>query len=460
MEFISERKKTPVRQKVDVVVVGGGPGGFGAAMAAARNGADTLLIERYGFLGGMLTAGLVRWFPIDKLTPLKAYDETRPLQGGIVTEFIRKLMDVGGSFDPDNSYDAEVGFETYFATDMEMDKVIMPRMLQEAGCKILLHSLVVDAVKEDNTVKGVIIESKSGRQAILADRVIDASGDADYAAAAGAEFEKSNESLLMTLKGFMTNVDTKRAIDYSRKENFEKFDRLVELATKNGDLKLAEKRVAPGYPLIRLRPFQMLDPQKMPANWRRRGESGGWIESIPGDCSNVDDLTNAELKTREMVIPIVNFYRKYVPGYENAYLSFSSFHIGIRESRRVLGGYYLTYDNDVKKGLRHKDSIVKARDCNDRNKTLSTPDNFPVWDIPYRCIVPKTIDGLLTAGRCISIDHKTAAIRTPRDLSTCMCIGEAAGTAAALSIQKNVQPRDLDINLLQDRMRKQGANLD
>lgn len=459
MNYIIEQKKTPVRQKVDVVVVGGGPAGFGAAIAAARNGAETLIVERYGFLGGMMTSGLVRWLPIDKLKPLEAYGETEPLQGGIVRELIDRLLEIGGAIDPAVAYQAEVGFEAYFPTDPELDKVVFAGMLQEAGAEILLHSLSVDAVKEENEVKGVIIESKSGRQAILADVVIDASGDADVAAAAGAEYEKSDKPLMMTLVAFMANVDVEKAIEYSRPGGNEKFNRLVEEATRNGDLALSDKRIAPSYPLLKVKFPQILDPEKIPPNWYRRGEAGGWFESVHGDCTSVDDLTSAELKTRAAVLPILNFFRKYVPGYENAYIAYSGTQIGLRESRRVLGGYYLTADKDMKEGLKHEDVIVKCRVGINRDLSLLTPERAPVWDIPYGCIVPRGIDGLLVAGRCISIDHKAAAVRSPRDIATCICLGQAAGTAAALSVERRVKPRDVDVRILQATLRKQGANL-
>ena len=460
MRHIIEQRKTPVKRKVDVIVVGGGPAGFGAALAAARNGAETLIIERYGFLGGMMTAGLVRWLPVDKLKPLEAYGETEPLQGGIVRELIDRLLEIGGTIDPAVAYQAEVGFEAYFPTEPEIDKVLLPEMLKEAGADILLHSLVVDAVREGNEVKGVIVESKSGRQAILADMVIDASGDADVAAAAGAEYEKSDNPLLMTLVAFMANVDVEKAIEYSRPEGNEKFNRLVEKATSNGDLKLSDKRISPSYPLLKVKFPQILDPKKLPPNWHRRGEAGGWFESVHGDCTSVDDLTSAELKTRAAVLPILNFFRKYVPGYENAYLAYSGTQIGLRESRRVIRGYYLTADKDMKEGLKHEDAIVKCRVGINRDLSLLTPERAPVWDIPYRCLVPKSIDGLLVAGRCISIDHKAAAVRSPRDIATCICLGQAAGTAAALSVSQKVKARAIDIRVLQATLKKQGANLE
>ena len=458
--FIKElERQTPILKKVDVVVVGGGPAGFGAAVAAARNGAETLLIERYAFLGGMMTTGLVRWLPIDKLIPLKAYGETKPLQGGIIKELTARLVDVGGAIDPSVAYQAQVGFEAYYPTDPEIDKIILVEMLEEAKAEILLHAFAVDTITEGNTVKGVIVESKSGRQAILADVVVDASGDADVAARAGAEYDKVDKPLMMSLTGFVANIDTEKAIEYAKQENLEKFNNLVDEATERGDLNISEKKILPESPAAKVTPFLVLDPKKVPSNWHRVGEAGGWIEHFLGDCTNVLDLTEAELTTRKSLLPTLNFLRKYVPGFENAYLAYTGTQIGLRESRRVLGDYFLTADRDMKEGLMHDDVIVKCRTGSAKDLSLYTPKFAPVFDIPYRCIVPKTIDNLLIAGRCISIDHKAATLLSPRDISTCICLGEAAGTAAALSIERKTKPRNLNVKVLQKTLQQRGVNL-
>ena len=458
MEFINEQKKTPVVRKVDIIVVGAGPAGFGAAVAAARNGAETLLVERYGFLGGMLTAGLVIWLPIDKLTPLKEIGETKPLQGGIIQELVERLITEGGATEPSISYKTAVGFETHIPTDYEVCKVVLQHMAEESGADLLLHSLAVDVVKEGNEVKGVILESKSGRQAILADIVIDASGDADMAAAAGAEYDKCESPLIMSLYGAMANVNIEKAIKYTRKEGEEEFKSFVDKAIKSGDLVATEVKVLPGTPPYAIKPPNMNDPDKLPANWYRQGETQGWLNSVGGDCTNVNDLTRAELTSRRNLLSIVNFFRKYVPGYERAYLAYTATQIGLRESRRVLGGYFLTYDKDMREGQKHPDVIVKSRDGHTRDMTACA--RAPVFDIPYRCIVPRAIDGLLMAGRCISIDHEAALLLSPRDECTCMCLGQAAGTAAALCIKEKVKPRDIDIKTLQEELKQQGANLE
>ncbi len=460
MDFVKEpSREIQVMRKVDVVVVGGGPGGFGAAVAAARNGAETLLVERYGFLGGMLTGGLVSWIPIDKLVPLEAYGETRAIQGGVVEEFTQKLVDIGGAIAPSATSFAKVGSVLTFPTDTEINKIVLIEMLEEAGAEILLHTLVVGVVKDGKQVKGVITESKSGRQAILADIVVDASGDADVAAFAGAEYEKDDKPLMMTLVGFLGNVDPEKAIEYSRKSNRGKFNELVDEAVKRGELTVSEKQVLPERPPSKLSPLGVLDPGKIPAGWYRVGEAGGELGSAFGDCTNVLDLTKAELAARRGLLPILSFFRKYVPGYEKAYLSYTAAQIGVRESRRVLGDYVLTADKDIEEGLVHEDVITKSRLLPIKGWSAYTPERTPAFDVPYRCIVPKVIDNILVAGRCISIDHKAAVMGAPRDIATCICLGQAAGTAAALSVRSKVRPRELPIADLQRTLKMQGANL-
>jgi len=264
---------------------------------------------------------------------------------------------------------------------------------------------------------------------------------------------------MMSLVAFMANVDVERAIKYARPEGREEFDQLVAEATSKGELRITAKSVLRDRPIEILPPFLILDPGKLPADWWRRREAGGWAESVAGDCTNVQDLTNAEIRARQTLLPIINFYRKYVPGYENAYLAYSGTQIGLRESRRVVGGYWLTAKKDIREGLKHSDVVAKSRAGSAYDLSLYTPEHVPVFDIPYRCIVPKVIDGLLIAGRCISIDHDAATLLSPRDVSTCMVVGQAAGTAAALVVKNKVQARDLEISQLQEVLRKQGANL-
>jgi hypothetical protein len=340
-----------------------------------------------------------------------------------------------------------------------MAKVILIQMLEEANVEILLHALAVGAITEGNQVKGVIIESKSGRHAILAEVVIDASGDADIAASAGAAYEKFPEPLMMTLQGVLANVDCSRAKETSGAKNLDRFNQIVNNAIEQGELIVSEKRILPEMPPLKLMPLSVPDPERVPTKWLRHGEVSGWLESAFGDSTDVFDLTRAELVTRKNLLSILNFYRKYIPGYENAYLSATGTQVGIRESRRIIGEYCLTADQDIGHGLTHPDTIVKCRTGDIRSPATYTPQEFPIFDIPYRCLVPANTNGLLLAGRCISIDHKAASFLSPRDISTCVCLGQAAGTAAALCIRRHIRPRGVSVSDLQQTLRNQGANL-
>jgi hypothetical protein len=189
--------------------------------------------------------------------------------------------------------------------------------------------------------------------------------------------------------------------------------------------------------------------------WQRFGETHGWGANYKGDCTDVVDLTEAEIETREKMIPVVDFLRRHMPGYEECYLVATGAQVGTRESRRIVGEYLLTSKGDISEGRKHSDNICQGR----RNRGDSIVDADPAFDIPYRCLVPKSIDGLLVAGRCISIDHTAGLIIAIRDGIQTMGIGQAAGTAAALSSQNNFPPRELDIQLLQRTLVSQGMNL-
>jgi len=459
-EFIEEpEKKTPILKKVEVVVVGAGPAGFGAAMAAARNHADTLLVERYGFLGGGFTAQGVTELPVWLLTPNEAYGDKRPVVGGVIHEVIERLDQLGGVIKPLDWLKYKPGGESLWAElDPEMMKWVMLDMLQSAGVKLLLHSIVVSAVVENNKVKGVIVESKSGRHALLADVVVDATGDGDVAASAGAPYEKARGRLLaMTLQSKIANVNMEKA---AKDPNLASSS--LSEAIQRGELPPAGPKMLtedPGPGMIGVWPLK-IGPWY--GRWLRKGEVNIWGPHSPGDCTDVLDLTEAEVSTRTKLLSYVEHLRRRVPGFEDAYLSWTPAQIGLRESRRILGEYFLTGDRDIEEGRTHDDVVVRSRrgDIGFLGVTglplLSRENLGPTFDIPYRCLLPLKIDGLLTSGRCISIDHKAATYFAPRDEATCMALGEAAGTAAALSSRKAVKPRDLDIGELQERLRGQG----
>lgn len=421
--IIEKEKKVPVIYDVDVVVVGGGPAGVGAAIASARNEADTLLIERHGYFGGMATGGLVIWLPKNQLT------------GGIPREIVDRLRALGAAND-----------EVHWATtiDPEAMKYVVLEMLEKEGVKFLLESFVVDAIVERDAVKGVILENKSGRQAVEADVTIDATGDGDIAARAGASYEKGREDglmLPMSLVFAMNNVDEDRAFSYLYHH-----PGLTDILEKTG-----EKEDLFRYDENELSLFEKTSEREKPYF---RHEIGVNITTHRGqvateaakiydvDGTDVMDITEAYKKARKRIQRIAEFLKKRVPGFESSYLSFVAPQIGVRETRRILGEYTLT-EKDLYKNARFEDAIIK-----------SNVADIGVCEIPYRCLVPQGIDNLLVAGRCVSFTHE--AQNLAREIPLCMLMGQAAGTAAALTVKNKTTPRQLDIKILRDSLNKQG----
>lgn len=452
-------RKLEVIAEADVVVAGGGPGGLPAAVAAARNGAKTLLLERYGFLGGMATAGLIG--PILGHT---ASESETPILGGIPRELCCRLHAAGGAPPWEQALKAwGVRF------DPEIMKIVLDRMVSEAGVEILLHSLVTDAIVEDSRITALVIESKSGRQAVMGKVFVDGTGDADIAFRAGVPTQLGrpldNRPMAM---GTMFRLGGARApTEEERKVGAER----VAAARERGELPVYNTGVPGGNATMR--------SDQVTPNVTR------WA----GDPTDVRDLTEGELAVRRDTARIVQFYRENVPGFEETYLAAIPTQIGVRESRRVEGEYALSGE-DVVAARKFEDVIalgswwidahcplgrilgnthVCKRDCPADppcEMLLEHRDELPAelyppagswYDIPYRCLVPRRIDNLLVSGRCISATHFGAA--AARVMGTCMAIGEAAGTAAALCVQGDTPPRELPVGELQDALRAAGAIL-
>lgn len=453
--ILEPERKTPVLMNVDVAVVGGGPAGLVAALAAKRVGAETLLIERYGYLGGLLTGGFV--------TKPQA-----PIVGGIPEEIFERARKFGGARG-NVRYRLHDGSYTSFMSpvDPETMKRVAFEMLEEARVKLLLHSPVVGVVAEENKIKGVIVENKSGRQAVLADVVVDASGDADVAAWAGAPYEvgRSGDGVAqpMTMMFRMGNANMNKLVNYA-KENLDDFtftyfsdkspisgeDQRLNIVLE-GFMKLQEKAAREtGYnrPRIGLNVKAGIGVGDVFINATRVTE---------GKAINIQDLTKAEVDVRRQVKECVDFLVKYVPGFEAAYLVDTATEIGVRESRRVIGEYTLTID-DILKQRKFDDVIAKGYGVIDIHEPGGKKLRFDAveeFQIPYRCLVPKKVDGLLVAGRCISCDHES--LGTLRTIPACMYTGQAAGAAAALSAKHRTMPRKLNVQALQKALVEQKA---
>ena len=459
MRTITESEhEIPVLIQADVVVAGGGPSGFAAAVAAARNGAKTVLVEQSNFAGSLMTC-----MPI-----LGFYNyQGKQVIFGIAQELVDRLVDLGAS--PGHVVDPRLSSVT--VVDPEMTKLVTQNMLEEAGVDIIFHTMAVSPFMEAGTVRGVIVESKSGRQAILADVVIDATGDGDIAARAGAPYEmKEKENIQpgnLIFRMDNVNVDKIRLAvardpDKARTvrgqglgaEYFLNAERFVldgfvdeiNQARKNGDL-----------------------PADYPQSWvmlytlPRSDEVGlNMAMAINFYSTDAEDLTQAEMQARKRIPIVVDFLRKYIPGFEKAHLTVSHGIIGVRESRRIMGDYVLSTE-DVLQGNTFPDGIAIAPwapSLGHHPKGHFTDKRYPKKDlrgceVPYRCLVPRKIEGLLVAGRCISVTGESQnAIRV---MAPCMALGQAAGSAAALAVKDKISPRNVDTAKLRQVLVEQGV---
>jgi hypothetical protein len=455
-------------RQYDVLVAGGGPAGVPAAVAAARNGARVLLVERWGFLGGMATAGMV--VPIHTFHNMKG----EQIVGGIPHEIIKRLETIGGAFPGGHLWSTYQSSYTHTPFDVEAMKQVLLEMVDEAGVELLLHTFLLGACKENGTVTGVEVANKSGRYDLSARVVVDATGDGDIAASAGVSFIKGGEGekcMAGSLMFRIGNVDAEAVLRYVT-ENPDEFvmaeDPFVgmtnrELAARirgipdihmvRGWFDVVRKAQNDGdFPLSRNQIIFTFSP-------RTTEVYVNCTNVVHVDGSDVYQTTKAEVETRKQVPKVAAFFRKYMPGFENSYVIDTACQIGTRESRRIIGEYTLTGD-EVLSGTRFEDGIAKGAYPSD----IHGPDGGLVhrhikdgrdYDIPYRCLVPRDVDGLLVAGRCISTDR--IALGSVRVMAQCMATGEAAGTAASMAASQGCQPRALKASVLRKALSDQGA---
>jgi hypothetical protein len=406
-----ERLQTPVVSRHQVVIAGGGPSGFIAALAAARSGADTLLIERYPFLGGNGTAGLMTCYNgFRNQKPPEALQTVK----GIPAEYIAELVRLGGIADSDNyqkdiPHDVTKGDIPYcVGFDPEAAKVAMLNMIKKEGVKLRLHSLVVAPMLDGSKVTGVIVESKTGRQAIAADIVVDATGDGDIASRAGAPFagpaqtgDRMDMSLMYRLGGLSESI----------KDSY-------------GGIRIGDRVVK-------------------------------WGPGFGGDGLDIEKLTEAEVETRLRLWEQVQQLRK-TAGMESVYLLQTATGIGVRETRRIIGEYTVT-EQDAINSTRFPDVIAISSNPMPSYHGKRFFFSHEGFDIPYRALVPKKVEGLLLTGRCISCEQ--APFQSARSMAPAMAIGHASGCAAALAAKTSIPPRKLDVKALQKLLLSQNAEL-
>jgi len=455
MDTIREpEREVPIVSSKDVVVAGGGPSGVMAAVAAARTGASVVLIEANGYLGGVATMGL----------PIQGYFDAkgRQIVKGLGWEFAQGLRAIGGAspeFVPCKLHNP------FLIIDNEMVKIACQEMIEQAEIEIYLHTWASGVLREGNRVGALVVENKSGREAVTGRVFVDATGDGDIACRCGLPFTsgRPDDGLTQsaTLNFRLDGVDVLSLIRCLY-ENPERYDLYgiprEQFRTNRKHIMVGLKNLVDearregfeGMPFGRVCYITHLTEGAVVIN----------MTHVQVQGQDARDLSKAELEARKQVPVILKFLRRYVPGFEKARLTSTANQIGIRETRQITGDYTLT-GKDVKEGTIFDDTIaVGGYPIDIHSPTAEDVELFavPAYGIPYRCLTPKGIDNLLVTGRCISATHE--AMASSRVMATCMAIGHAAGTAAALAAREDGIARDVKIDELRKTLKNQGAVLE
>ncbi|MBH5370353.1 FAD-dependent oxidoreductase [Bradyrhizobium glycinis] len=433
-------RKVPLYGEYEVVVLGGGPAGIVAAAAAARAGRKILLIERYGFLGGMGTAaGVTNFCGLHG----NVHGEHRRLVQGLASELLARIDRLNGL----NAPHLILGKVFAQAYDTAAYKIAADELLASHKVNMLFHALGAGVVMADGRrIDAMLVETKAGRQAVRAEIFIDCSGDGDLAVWAGAPFEIGDEhghplypSMMLRLNG----IDPAKA-----GEAWRTIPQLMDRAVAAGTHRFPRKSA-------------IVRPQKSGIEWRVNftqvaREDGHAINGI-----EPDDLTRGEIEGRKQALAAYEFLRSAVPGFEKSYIVDLPPQLGIRETRRIKGGYQLSGE-DVLGCASFADSIgvngwpIEAHVPGDVVFTFPPiPESRGYNELPYRMLVPEGVDNLLVAGRCASMTHEGQS--AARVSGACFAMGEAAGSAAALALSGNRIPREIPIEKLQETLKQQGA---
>ncbi len=457
----------PLLKRADVVVVGGGPAGACAAIAAVRNGVSTLLIEQYGCLGGMMTLGMV--------TPLDART-TRSNQpfGGILEELVQQVIT------ETRQYSGGGGKDHHLYSSPHVMKHVLVETAVKSGVDVLFHASLVDVVRRGDEITGLVVHTKSGLCLIEGHIFIDATGDGDLLARAGecfvtgsepgvlrgltetglnkvheeessyGEYEHSGQMQPVTIMFTMGNVDLERGKP------------LINRKLKYADIGITKEEFLK-LPYANTPGFQV-DGDELPLPQgrvlffknRRQGEVVVNMTRVTGiNGTDALDLSRGEVIAQLQVFHVIDFLKRFIPGFENAYLLESGDVLGVRETRRLIGRHVLRGKEAIQctpfpDVIAHGSYIIDIHDPQGRRKAIGGEIHGDCYDIPYRSLVPNTVTNLIVSGRCISTDH--VAHSSTRIQGTCMLTGQAAGTAAALALQTSCPVANINVPQLQKRL--------
>jgi hypothetical protein len=441
----------------DVLVIGGGNAGCAAALAAARHGARTLLIERYGFLGGTATAAMVGpWMTF--------HSGTQRIVGGIAQEIVERLMRRGAS--PGHIADSSDYVPTITPFDPEIHKALLFEMMLEARVELLLHSWFLGTHVEGDRVVGASVATVGGGRSYRARVIIDATADAHVAASAGVPTQQGDAQGRVQPASLMfrlSHVDLAKTATYVRmhadqmRTSLKAHERTAHTLTAVAGLyelwSQAQQDGLVDVPRELVSFFISPYPDEVTVNMTR-------VTSV--DPLDPVDLTRAEVEARMQVMQLLQFFRERVPGFENARVAATGTQVGIRESRRIEGRYTLTAD-DVLHARQFPDAVARSaypidiHNPSGSGTTTHRPPPGSSYEIPYRCMVPINREQLLVAGRCISTTHE--ALASTRLTPTVMTLGQAAGTAAAIASERSETVSEIDTDLLRSTLMADGVDL-